>query len=205
MDRDQSPSRRRLPGVATEEWIAPSVAVGRSEVRVSRFTDPRPPQAVVTDVVDAWRQRPAPLQQLTEGPWHVVVQAEDGWVETVRLRADEHGTSGLRIRQRLAHSSAAASSVIEPLLPQARVVNRTEQQGDGRTVASWVITSGVDPATFLAELHAAARERGFGQVVESRGAAAPSLWLRRRADELLVTVGSRDGGSVAVVHWSSSR
>jgi hypothetical protein len=205
-EHDRSASPRRLPGATTEEWIAPSVAVGRSEVQVSRFTDPRPPQSVMTDVVDAWKQRPAPLQQLIEGSWHVVVQAEDGWVETVRLRADDRGTSGLRIRQRLAAPAvAAATSAIASLLPQSRIVNRTEQQADGRAVASWVITSALDPVTFLAHLDAVARERGFGQVIESTSRTAPTLWLRRRADELLATVAARDGGSVAVVHWSRSR
>lgn len=186
----------------TFEWLAPSVRVGRNEIQIARFRADQSPEALLRSVTTDWAQRHAPIQHSAQGGWLVAVQADGEWVETVRVRADDGGAAGLRIRQRLAPTGDSARAfAVERYLPRARVVNRSEQDGDGRTITSWVLVSQSDPPLLLATARLEARRAGFVED-SARPRHDGPLWLRRRGEEVVIHATPGLEGSVAVVHWS---
>ena len=127
------------------EWLAPSVRVGRNELQIARFRADRSPDELLSSVTSHWAQRRAPIQRTAEGGWLIAIQADGEWVETVRVRADDGGAAGLRIRQRLAPGADSTQAfAVERYLPRARVVNRSEQDGDGRVITTWVLVRKID-------------------------------------------------------------
>ena len=192
---------RNAPAVDVE-WLAPAVRVGRNELQIARFRADRPPQRLLDDLTADWSRRPAPIQRSAEGGWLVAIQADGDWVETVRVRADDGGAAGLRIRQRLAPPAPDGDApAVERLLPRARVVNRTDQDGAGRRITSWVLVSDSAPEHLLAVARVEARRGGFTEDTVRAQAGGP-LWLRRRGEELVITTTAGGEGAVAVVHWS---
>lgn len=184
------------------EWLAPSIRVGRNELQIARFRDDRAPPVVLQELTSAWERRQAPIQRSAEAGWLVAVQADGEWIETIRVRADGDGAAGMRIRQRLAVGSVDDSAFpVERYLPEARVVNRTDQPGPGRTVTSWVLTSSLQPASLIATARTEGRRAGYSEDL-GQGPGAGPLWLRRSAEEIVITVTPGLQGSVAVVHWS---
>ena len=198
VSRVQDPAQRP----ETFEWLAPSVRVGRNELQIARFRAERSPGDLLDSMTAHWAQRGSPVQRTTEGGWLIAIQADGEWVETVRIRADEGGAAGLRIRQRLVPATGAPRGVaIERLLPRARVVNRSEQEGDGRVITTWVLVSRSDPGMLLASARSEARREGFAED-PARARAGGALWLRRRGEEVVINATPGLDGSVAVVHWS---
>ena len=203
-DGDLAPVRGEV-GVARPtnfEWLAPSVRVGRNELQIARFRADRSPDELLTSVTSHWARRGAPIQRTAEGGWLIAIQADGEWVETVRVRPDDGGAAGLRIRQRLAPATDGARTfTVERYLPRARVVNRSEQDGDGRAITTWVLVSQVGPEHLLATARSEARRSGF--VEDSAGPRdGGPLWLRRRGEEVVIHATPGLEGSVAVVHWS---
>lgn len=193
-------------GGPRQEWLAPAITVGRNEMQIARFRAESSPQALLDDVTAHWARRAAPIQRSSEGGWLIAIQADGEWVETVRVQAHEGGAAGLRIRQRLAPGSSAPDRLaIERLLPQARIVNRTDQSGAGRAITSWVLVSQSAPGHLLAVARTEARRGGFSEdpagTMSTANASGP-LWLRRQGEELVVTTTPGLEGTVAVVHWS---
>lgn len=187
---------------ASVEWLAPSIRVGRNELQIARFRDQRSPDELLARITSHWPQRGTPVQRSTDGGWLIAVQADGEWVETVRVRADDGGAAGLRIRQRLAPvPDESRRFVIEHLLPQARLVNRTEQDGGGRAITTWVLVSQSDPQLLMATARSEARRQGFAEDPAQARTGGP-LWLRRRAEEVVIHATPGLEGSVAVVHWS---
>ena len=185
------------------EWLAPTVTVGRNEMQIARFRADQSPQALLDDATAHWRERPAPILRKDEGGWLVAVQADGEWIETVRVHADDGGAGGLRVRQRLAPRQGVEDALqIERLLPQARVVNRTDQPGGGRSITSWVLVSPSSPGQLLARARSEALRDGYLEDLSRGSAGAQALWLRRRSEELVITTSAGLDGSVAVVHWS---
>lgn len=214
------PDPEGLPEGSTEEWIAPSATVGRNELQVSRFEDPRTPEAVLADAAERWRRRPGPVLQTTEGPWHVIVQVQGAWVETIRVQGEGPGTVGLRIRQRVVSARSVADSgesMVARWLAGDRVVNRTEQRDGARVVTTWVAAAGSAPDALLARVRALATAGGFSETVgagegpaslaaaKAAGGTATLRGFRRGAQEVVVTASPHGDGSVAVLHWSRPR
>lgn len=203
-DGSGAPSRVQDRGgrAATFEWLAPSVRVGRNELQIARFRADRSPDELLASVTSHWSKRSAPIQRTTEGGWLIAVQADGEWVETVRVRADDGGAAGLRIRQRVVPvPDPARAFAIERFLPRARVVNRSEQDGDGRAITTWVLVSQSDPALLLATARSEARRDGFAED-PAQARTGGSLWLRRRGEEVVINATPGLDGSLAVVHWS---
>ena len=206
-DGDPALSRGEMGAArpATFEWLAPSVRVGRNELQIARFRADRSPDELMSSVTSHWAQRRAPIQRTAEGGWLIAIQADGEWVETVRVRADDGGAAGLRIRQRLAPAADGAGAfAVERYLPRARVVNHSEQDGDGRAITTWVLVSQTDPGLLLATARTEARRNGFVED-SARPLGEGPLWLRRRGEEVVIHATPGLEGSVAVVHWSRKR
>lgn len=184
------------------EWLAPSVRVGRNELQIARFRADRAPEDLLASVTAHWSRRPAPIQQTREAGWLIAIQADGEWVETVRIRADEAGAAGLRVRQRLAPNPDERDALaLERYLPGARVVNRSQQGGEGRAITTWVLVSQSDPGRLLATARIEGRRSGFAEDPAQARDGGP-LWLRRRGEEVVINATPGLEGTVAVVHWS---
>ena len=196
-----APSGTRGLRSLRHEWLAPAIRVGRNELQIARFQSAQAsPQALLDDITAEWARRPAPIQRSAEGGWLIAIQADGEWVETVRVRADEEGAAGLKIRQRLTPRPTAGLQ-LERLLPQARIVNRTDQDGAGRAITTWVLVSRSAPAHLLAVARTEARRDGYVEDIAGIAGSGP-LWLRRRAEEVVISATAGADGTVAVVHWS---
>src|SRR5690606_31331595 len=81
------------PAGLREEVVLAGALVGRNRLALNSFKDPRPPEAVLKAVEAAWSNRPAPIRRDTRAGWLTLVQAVDGAVELLEVRAAPHGGS----------------------------------------------------------------------------------------------------------------
>ncbi|NLD53921.1 MAG: hypothetical protein GX652_04575 [Burkholderiaceae bacterium] len=203
------------PAGLREEAVLAGALVGRSRLHVSRFLDPRPPEAVLRAVAAAWSERPAPIRRETREGWLVLVQAVEDAVEVLEVRAVPRGGSeGRRSRWQGSHpgelpkadsATATQGAWLEGVLPAgSQVLQRITHRDAGRQTTTLVALTASGLSDAARHVASALELAGFSppsRAIPGFRGQGEAFFLARRREEVAVTVSELEGHRAVVVHW----